>query len=81
MAVKSIKNQAVKLRDKPIGFRRPGEPRLNQKDLVVLTVAGQIAHPVSKSSPYRIDRDGIPRILPGTGGIVTNFRIGDRCVG
>lgn len=81
MAVKSIKNQAVTLRDKPIGFRRPGEPRINQKDLVVLTVAGQIAHPVSKSSPYRIDRDGIPRILPGTGGIVTNFRIGDRCVG
>lgn len=54
---------------------------MNHKDLVVLTVAGQIAHPVSKPSPYRIGQDGIPRILPGTGGVVPNFRIGDRCVG
>ena len=81
MAVKLIKKQLVKLRNKPIAFRRPGEPRVNKKDLIVLTVAGQIVHPASKSFPYRIDRDGIPRILPGTGGIVTNFRIGDRCVG
>lgn len=80
MAVKIMK-QAARLRDKPMGFRRFSEPRTNRKDLVILTVAGQIAHPVSKSSPYRIGQDGIPRILPGTGGIVLNFRIGDRCVG
>jgi hypothetical protein len=81
MAVKLIKNQAVKFRKKPLRFRRTGEPRTNHKDLVVLTVSGQIAHPVSKPSPYRIGQDGIPRILPGTGGVVPNFRIGDRCVG
>lgn len=81
MAVKPVNRLAIKVRDKPIRLRRSGEPRINHKDLVVMTVAGQIAHPVSTSSPYRIGQDGIPRILPGTGGVVTNFRIGDRCVG
>jgi hypothetical protein len=44
-------------------------------------VMGQIAHPIGKDSPYRIGNDGIPRILPGSGGISINQRIGDRCVG
>ena len=55
-------------------------PRLNLRDLVVVTVAGQIAHPVGRA-PYRIGYDGVPRVLPATGGIVLNHRIGDRCVG
>lgn len=80
MPVKMIK-QATKSDNKPTGFRRFDEPRTNRSDLVIMTVAGQIIHPVSKSSPYRIGQDGVPRILPGTGGIVINFRIGDRCVG
>jgi Domain of unknown function (DUF4438) len=42
---------------------------------------GQIAHPVGQANPYRIGNDGVPRILPATGGIVLNHRIGDRCVG
>jgi hypothetical protein len=58
-----------------------GVPRMNVRDLVILTVSGQIAHPVDKASPYRIGKDGIPRVLPGTGGIVINHRVGDRCVG
>jgi hypothetical protein len=45
------------------------------------TVGGQIAHPVGKPSAYRVGHDGIPRILPGPGGIVISHRIGDRCVG
>ena len=45
------------------------------------TVSGQIAHPVGRANPYRIGYDGVPRVLPGTGGIVLNHRIGDRCVG
>ncbi len=81
MAVKPVNRPAIKFRNKSIRLRRTGEPRINNKDLVELTVAGQIAHPVSTSSPYRIGQDGVPRILPGTGGVVTNFRIGDRCVG
>lgn len=56
-------------------------PRMNIDDLVMITVAGQVAHPLGRSSPYRIGHDGIPRILPGSGGIVINYRIGDRCVG
>jgi hypothetical protein len=47
----------------------------------MVAVAGQIAHPVGRANPYRIGNDGIPRVLPATGGIVLNHRIGDRCVG
>jgi hypothetical protein len=58
-----------------------GAPRVNLRDLALVAVAGQIAHPVGAASAYRIGHDGVPRILPGTGGIVLNHRIGDRCVG
>ncbi|MGK7912435.1 MAG: DUF4438 domain-containing protein [Synechococcus sp.] len=55
-------------------------PRINRDDLVVGVVAGQIANPVV-GAPYRIGHDGVPRVLPGGGGIAINQRIGDRCVG
>jgi hypothetical protein len=55
--------------------------RINSDDLVLQVVQGQIAHPVSRPSAYRIGHDGMPRVLPGTGGIVINRRIGDSCVG
>ncbi|MFM6059625.1 MAG: DUF4438 domain-containing protein, partial [Microcystis aeruginosa] len=48
--------------------------RINQPDLVMVAVAGQIAHPVGQANPYRIGHDGIPRILPATGGVVLNQR-------
>ncbi|HIK56977.1 MAG TPA: DUF4438 domain-containing protein [Synechococcales cyanobacterium M55_K2018_004] len=47
----------------------------------MVTVMGQIAHPVGAANAYRIGHDGVPRVLPTTGGIVINQRIGDRCVG
>lgn len=53
----------------------------NGDDLVMVTVMGQIAHPVGAANAYRIGNDGVPRVLPATGGIVINQRIGDRCVG
>ncbi len=56
-------------------------PRINGDELVIVTVQGQIAHPVANVAPYRIGHDGVPRVLPGTGGIVLNHRIGDPCVG
>lgn len=56
-------------------------PALNTDELVAVSVLGQIAHPVGHASPYRIGYDGVPRVLPGTGGIVLNRRIGDLCVG
>ena len=53
---------------------------MNLRDLVMVAVGGQIAHPLGRA-PYRIGYDGVPRMLPATGGIVLNRRIGDRCVG
>ena len=64
-----------------IPIREIGQPRMNTADLIMVTVMGQIAHPVGRASPYRVGHDGIPRILPGSGGIVVNRRTGDRCVG
>lgn len=62
--------------------RRPaGAPRINAAELVMLTVAGKIAHPTLSKCIYRIGQDGEPRVLPGTGGITLNLRVGDRCVG
>lgn len=65
--------------------RRPAprsrQPRVNTSELVIVSVAGQAAHPVARANPYRIGYDGVPRVLPGSGGIVINLRIGDLCVG
>lgn len=55
--------------------------RLNQNELVMVAVTGQIAHPVGRVNPYRIGHDGVPRVLPASGGIAINQRIGDRAVG
>lgn len=55
--------------------------RTNQPDLVIAAVQGQIAHPIGRATPYRISQGGQPIVLPGTGGISINQRIGDRCVG
>lgn len=61
---------------------RPGQgPRLNASELVMISVAGQACAPLQPENPYRIGQDGIPRILPGTGGIVLSHRVGDPCVG
>jgi hypothetical protein len=55
--------------------------RVNSDELVMQAVMGQIAHPVGRTNPYRIGQDGVARVLPGTGGITINRRIGDPCVG
>jgi Domain of unknown function (DUF4438) len=62
-------------------MREAGAPRTNIADLVMVTVSGQVAHPVGRQSPYRVGHDGVPRILPGSGGVAINQRIGNRCVG
>ncbi|MEI9983705.1 MAG: DUF4438 domain-containing protein [Aliidongia sp.] len=59
----------------------PVRLRLNSDELVMQAMQGQIAHAVGRENPYRIGHDGVPRILPGTGGISINCRIGDPCVG
>ena len=66
----------------PTAARRRTGPAVNASELVAVSVSGQVAHPVARSqAPYRIGYDGVPRVLPGTGGIVLNRRIGDLCVG
>jgi hypothetical protein len=55
--------------------------RWNAGELVMQAVLGQIAHPVGRANPYRVGQDGVSRVLPGTGGITVNRRIGDPCVG
>lgn len=54
---------------------------MNLNELVMVAVAGEIVPPTQGKSPYRIGRDGVPRVVPGPGGIVISHRVGDRCVG
>ena len=65
----------------PSTVARTRRPRVNERELVMVTIQGQAAHPVGRANPYRIGYDGVPRVLPGTGGIVINHRIGDPCIG
>src|SRR5262245_56129984 len=61
--------------------RRPDAPRTNGEALVAMSVAGQVANALVRGGAYRIGRDGVLRIVPGTGGIALNKRIGDRAIG
>jgi hypothetical protein len=61
--------------------RTPGSPRINSGELVMITVLGQVASPLFGGSPYRVGQDGVPRVVPGTGGVVLSHRVGDPCVG
>jgi Domain of unknown function (DUF4438), N-terminal/Domain of unknown function (DUF4438), C-terminal len=61
--------------------RRADAPRTNVESLVALAVSGQIANALVRGGAYRIGRDGVLRIVPGTGGIALNKRVGDRAVG
>lgn len=58
-----------------------GRVRTNVRRVVINKVQGQVANPIVRSSPYRIGRDGILHIVPGTGGISLNQRVGDPAVG
>jgi hypothetical protein len=66
-------------------FRIAPEPArglaMNTRELVMITVMGEVAPPLEKAGPYRVGNDGRLRVLPGTGGIVLSHRVGDPCVG
>lgn len=62
-------------------LRDEAAPRMNARELVMITVLGQVAPPVERASPYRVGQDGRVRVLPGSGGIVLSHRVGDPCVG
>jgi hypothetical protein len=54
---------------------------LNIDQLVTLSVLGEITTAVWPANRvYRIGADGIPRVLPGTGGICYSHQIGDSAV-
>jgi hypothetical protein len=64
-----------------LSFGRSHKLRTNARDLAMQAVIGEITDPIGRANPYRIGTDGVPRILPGPGGITINRRVGDRCVG
>jgi hypothetical protein len=49
--------------------------KTNKEKLVMQSVQGKIHHPMGKN--YRVNNDGEPMMLPATGGITYNFRVGD----
>jgi hypothetical protein len=49
--------------------------KINENELVQMSVIGEITSP-SMRSPYTITADGQLKVLPGTGGISYNIRIG-----
>ncbi|MGI9253584.1 MAG: DUF4438 family protein, partial [Thermomicrobiales bacterium] len=58
--------------------------RTNRDRLVQVAVVGEIAPQEfghGWSTPYIISNEGQPRIVPGTGGITYNVRVGDRIAG
>lgn len=55
--------------------------RTNVDKLVRISVTGEIASPMVGRSVYKISATGAPSVLPGTGGITYNVRVGDLACG
>jgi ribosomal protein L35AE/L33A len=55
--------------------------RSNAADIVMISVIGEIISPRRPTQPYSVTHDGRAVVLPGTGGIVYNVRVGDRAIG
>lgn len=54
--------------------------KTNIDKLVIQSVQGKVHHPTSMF-PYRISSIGEPRVLPATGGITYNIKVGDSAMG
>ena len=54
--------------------------RTNKEALPIVLVQGEVRHSRS-SQTFRLSADGEPFILPATGGITYNAKIGDPCCG
>ncbi|HHT9115695.1 MAG: DUF4438 domain-containing protein [Planctomycetes bacterium] len=52
----------------------------NEKNLVEISVMGEVASPTSGSQPYCITPEGKPTILPSVGGITYNVKVGDNAI-
>lgn len=55
--------------------------RTNKEKVVMQSVQGKIHHPISAASVYRISHMGEPMVLPATGGITYNVKLGDSAFG
>lgn len=55
--------------------------KTNIEKTVKLSVQGKIHHPSYTTSPYRISNNGEPMVLPATGGITYNVKLGDPVFG
>lgn len=53
---------------------------INEDRLIEQSVVGEITHPLKSRSPYDISAEGDPVVLPGTGGITFNARVGDSAI-
>lgn len=51
--------------------------RTNESRLVTISVIGEVAAPELGRPVYQVGYDGVSRVLPGTGGISYNVRVGD----
>lgn len=54
--------------------------KTNEKNLVMMSVQGKIANPGGPRA-HSVDAEGKPFLLPGTGGIVYNVKVGDPAFG
>jgi hypothetical protein len=54
--------------------------RVNLEELVEMAVIGEVAPARQANPPYRVSPDGELFVLPGTGSITYNFRVGDSAV-
>lgn len=58
-----------------------GLVRMATQRLVTVTVAGTVRHPRLGAPPFRITREGRVLVVPGSGGIVLDRRVGDAALG
>lgn len=54
--------------------------KTNRDRVVAISVQGEVSAPTMRM-PYRVGYDGVARVLPATGGIVYNVRVGDSVFG
>jgi len=55
--------------------------RTNKEKVVKISVIGEVVSPVIGAGIYRVGANGDLHILPGTGGITYNIRVGDSAIG
>jgi hypothetical protein len=55
--------------------------RTNEHKLVTISVQGEVLSAMASMPPYRATHDGKVVVLPSTGGITYNLKVGDCCAG